>query len=160
VIMRSRPTRASSTFWGNLPMRKPGILAVAARSVEACSTACFMWSLETSTSRRTRFSGSSSTFVFTMRPFCQPLTGLGFPLKKALREAEFMSVRARGAVFGGCVLALAAGIALLVKPGDTGDLPFFVHTSAKLFSADWTSVFANPDVQVGPLQLLVFRLGD
>jgi len=71
-----------------------------------------------------------------------------------------MPVRARGAVFGGCVLALAAGIALLVEPGDTGDLPFFVHTSEKLFSADWANVFANPDVQVGPLQLLLFRLGD
>jgi hypothetical protein len=71
-----------------------------------------------------------------------------------------MLVRARGAVFGGCVLALAAGIALLVEPGDTGDLPFFVHTSEKLFSADWANVFANPDVQVGPLQLLLFRLGD
>jgi hypothetical protein len=71
-----------------------------------------------------------------------------------------MRMRARGAAFCGCFLALAAGIALLVEPGDTGDLPFFVHTSEKLFSADWANVFANPDVQVGPLQLLVFRLGD
>ena len=52
----------------------------------------------------------------------------------------------------GCFLALAAAIALLVKPSDTGDLPFFIHTSKKLFSADWANVFANPDVQVGPLQ--------
>lgn len=71
-----------------------------------------------------------------------------------------MDMRARGAAFGGLILALAAGIALLVKPSDTGDLPFFVHTSEKLFSADWANVFANPDVQVGPLQLLLFRLGD
>ncbi len=63
--MRSRPTRASSTFCGTLPLRKPGIFVLAARSDEACSTACFMWSLGTSTSRRTRFSGSSSTVVFT-----------------------------------------------------------------------------------------------
>ena len=47
-----------------------------------------------------------------------------------------MTVRARGAVFAGFVLALAAGIALLFEPTDTGDLPFFVHTSEKLFSAD------------------------
>jgi hypothetical protein len=53
----------------------------------------------------------------------------------------------------------AAAVALLVHPVDTGDLPFFVHTSEKLFS-DWTSVFADPNVQVGPLQLLVFRAGD
>jgi len=71
-----------------------------------------------------------------------------------------MPVRARGAAFAGCVLALAAGIALLVEPGDTGDLPFFVHTAEKLFSADWANVYANADVQLGPLQLLLFRLGD
>jgi hypothetical protein len=69
-------------------------------------------------------------------------------------------VRVRRALCCGCFLALAAGLALLVQPGDTGDLPFFVHTSEKLFSADWANVFANPDVQVGPLQLLLFRLGD
>jgi len=69
-------------------------------------------------------------------------------------------VRARGALFAGCVLALAAGIALLLEPGDTGDLPFFVHASEKLFSADLANLFANPDVQIGPLQLLLFRLGD
>jgi hypothetical protein len=69
-------------------------------------------------------------------------------------------MRARRAAPCGIVLALAAGVALLVKPADTGDLPFFVHTSEKLFSADWANVFANPDVQVGPLQLLLFRLGD
>ncbi len=71
-----------------------------------------------------------------------------------------MHVRASRVAFCGCVLALAAGIALLVKPADTGDLPFFVHTSQKLFSADWANLYANPDVQVGPLQLLAFRLGD
>jgi hypothetical protein len=71
-----------------------------------------------------------------------------------------MPVRTRSVAFCGSFLALAAGIALLVEPGDTGDLPFFVHTSKKLFSADWANVFANPDVQVGPLQLLVFRLGE
>ena len=69
-------------------------------------------------------------------------------------------MRARGAVFAGFVLALAAGIALLFEPADTGDLPFFVHTSEKLFSADWANVFANPDVQAGPLKLLLLRLGD
>jgi hypothetical protein len=71
-----------------------------------------------------------------------------------------MNVRARGAAFCGCVLALAAGIALLVEPADTGDLPFFVHASEKLFTADWANVFADPAVQVGPLQLLLFRVGD
>ena len=53
----------------------------------------------------------------------------------------------------------AAAVALLVHPGDTGDLAFFVHDSQKLFS-HWADVFADPSVQVGPLQLLLFRIGD
>jgi hypothetical protein len=65
-----------------------------------------------------------------------------------------MSVRA--AVY----FAFAAAVALLAHPGDTGDLPFFVHTAEKLFSSGWADLFADPSVQVGPLQLLFFRLGD
>jgi hypothetical protein len=61
---------------------------------------------------------------------------------------------------GSCVLAAAACVALLVRPDDTGDLPFFLHVSDRLFSADWANVFADPSVQVGPVQLLVFGLGD
>jgi hypothetical protein len=52
--------------------------------------------------------------------------------------------------------AFAAVVALTVHPADTGDLAFFVHTSQKPLW-DW---FADPSVQVGPLQLAVFRLGD
>ena len=61
----------------------------------------------------------------------------------------------RGAVF----FVFAAAVALVVHSADTGDLPFFVHTSQKLFS-DWAGLFADPNVQVGPFQLLVFRVGD
>src|SRR6266545_2665204 len=88
--MRSRPTRASSTFCGTLPLRKPGILVLAARSEVACSTACFTWSLGTSTSRRTRLSGSSSTFVFTVRPFCQHASGLGPAAQEAAARSRFL----------------------------------------------------------------------
>lgn len=49
-----------------------------------------------------------------------------------------------------------AAVALFVHPADTGDLAFFVHTSQKGLW-DW---FADPSVQVGPLQLAAFRLGD
>jgi len=59
-----------------------------------------------------------------------------------------------------CVLAAAASVALLVRPDDTGDLPFFLHTAQRLLSADWANVFADPNVQVGPVQLLVFGLAD
>jgi hypothetical protein len=58
----------------------------------------------------------------------------------------------RGAVF----FLFAAAVALLAHPADTGDLAFFVHTSQKAV----LSWFADPSVQVGPVQLLVFRLGD
>jgi hypothetical protein len=58
----------------------------------------------------------------------------------------------RGAVF----FVFAAAVALLVHPSDTGDLAFFVHTSQKA-PWDW---FADPSVQVGPIQLLVFRAAD
>jgi hypothetical protein len=58
----------------------------------------------------------------------------------------------RGAVF----FVVAAAVALFVHPTDTGDLAFFVHTSQKPLW-DW---FSDPSVQVGPLQLGVFRLGD
>jgi hypothetical protein len=63
-------------------------------------------------------------------------------------------------VRAGVYFAFAAAVALFVHPGDTGDLAFFVHTSERLFSGDWLNVFADPNVQVGPLQLLLFRLGD
>lgn len=93
-----------------------------------------------------------------MGPFCQQGFGLGLRLKKALRQADLSGVRARTSL--GLVLAFAAGVALVVRPGDTGDLPYFLDASRRLFSADWTNVFADPSVQVGPLQLLVFRAGD
>ena len=89
-----------------------------------------------------------------MGPLCQHGFGLGLRLKKALREADLLQVRA--AVFLFC----ATAVALFVHPGDTGDLPFFLAAAHRLFSADWANVFADPSVQVGPLQLVVFRLGD
>jgi len=64
------------------------------------------------------------------------------------------------AVYFGFVLGAAAAVALLVQPGDTGDLSYFVHTADRLLSASWASTFADPSVQVGPLQLLLFGLGD
>jgi hypothetical protein len=80
---------------------------------------------------------------------CQHLVGLGLRLRKEDCRAEEMSVR--GAVF----FLFAAAVALVVHPSDTGDLAFFVHTAQKA-PWDW---FADPSVQVGPLQLAAFRLG-
>ena len=55
--------------------------------------------------------------------------------------------------------SLVAAVALFVHGGDTGDLPFFLHAAEKL-PADWASLFADPNMQVGPVHLLLFRLGD
>jgi hypothetical protein len=43
---------------------------------------------------------------------------------------------------------------------DTGDLPFFVHAADDLFSSRWADAYASPDLQVGPLQLLILALAD
>jgi hypothetical protein len=54
--------------------------------------------------------------------------------------------------------ALASGAFAL--GADTGDLPFFVHAADDLFSSRWADAYASPDLQVGPLQLLVLALAD
>src|SRR3954468_20207321 len=58
---RSLPMRCLSTVRGTLPLRKPGILTVSARSDAAWSTAWFTSAPGTSTVRRTLLSPSSST---------------------------------------------------------------------------------------------------
>jgi hypothetical protein len=43
---------------------------------------------------------------------------------------------------------------------DPADLPYFAHAARTLFSSRWADTFADPSLQVGPLQLLVVGLGD
>lgn len=57
------------------------------------------------------------------------------------------------------VLAGAA-VGLVVPPGDTGDLAFFVHAAERFLSGNWADTYADPTVQVGPLQLLLFGAAD
>jgi hypothetical protein len=54
------------------------------------------------------------------------------------------------------VLAVAAGRAYLDRGTDPGDLVYFVHRGEQLLSADWAKTFADPMLQSGPLQLVVF----
>src|SRR5215208_6404426 len=75
--------RETSTGIGTLPLRKPGILTLAARSVAACSTAWWTSALGTSTVSRTLLSGSSSTCV-GIEPLEQTATNLGH--SAALRD--------------------------------------------------------------------------
>lgn len=51
-------------------------------------------------------------------------------------------------------LAAAVTVGLVVPPGDTGDLAFFVHSAERLFSTDWAATYADPALQIGPLQLV------
>src|ERR1041385_882922 len=74
---RCLPMRWMSTGIGTLPLRKPGILTLPARSDAACSTACLTSALGTSTVRRTLLSPSSSTCACIARPLEQTGFGLG-----------------------------------------------------------------------------------
>src|SRR2546421_4812523 len=76
VYSRSLPIRETSTGIGTLPLRKPGILTLSARSDAACSTAWWTSALGTSTVSRTLLSGSSSTSG-GIGPLEQTATNLG-----------------------------------------------------------------------------------
>ncbi len=53
------------------------------------------------------------------------------------------------------VLAAAGGLAGLDRRADAGDLLYFVHRGERLLSAHWASVYADRELQSGPLQLVV-----
>src|SRR5438552_15800533 len=85
---RSLPMRDTSTGIGTFPLRKPGILTLAARSEAACSTAWCTSSPETSTVSRTLLSGNSSTCAL-IEPLDQTLPILGLvQLYVIARHAE------------------------------------------------------------------------
>jgi hypothetical protein len=52
------------------------------------------------------------------------------------------------------VLAGAAGLAALDRRADAGDLLYFVHRGKVLLSSQWSAVYAQRQLQSGPLQLL------
>ena len=54
------------------------------------------------------------------------------------------------------VLAAAALVGSLDRGTDPGDLVYFVHRGEQLLSGGWASTFADPMLQSGPLQLVVF----
>ncbi len=58
------------------------------------------------------------------------------------------------------VFVVAVGTAALTVGADTGDLPFFVHAADDLFSRGWSDAYASPDLQIGPIQLLLLALAD
>jgi hypothetical protein len=68
----------------------------------------------------------------------------------------FLSLASR--VWWVTVFAVTVGAASLTVGADTGDLPFFVHAADDLFSRGWADAYANPDLQIGPIQLLLLAL--
>jgi hypothetical protein len=54
------------------------------------------------------------------------------------------------------VLGPAAGLAYLDRGTDAGDLVYFVHKGEHLLSGGWANTFADPKLQSGPLQLVIF----
>jgi hypothetical protein len=58
------------------------------------------------------------------------------------------------------VFVVAVGTAALTVGADTGDLPFFVHAADDLLSRAWADAYADPDLQIGPAQLLLLALAD
>jgi hypothetical protein len=93
-------------------------------------------------------------------PFCQQAFGLRSKFKKGLHAADFTGVKGRPAFSLVLVLAASAAVALLARPGDTGDLPYFVHAAERLFSGAWADTYADAALQVGPIQLALFGAAD
>ena len=54
----------------------------------------------------------------------------------------------------------AASLVAALGTRDPADLPYFAQAARTLFSSRWADTFADPSLQVGPLQLLVVALGD
>jgi hypothetical protein len=54
------------------------------------------------------------------------------------------------------VLGAAAAVASLDRGTDPGDLVYFVHKGERFLSAGWADTFADPRLQSGPIQLVVF----
>jgi hypothetical protein len=54
------------------------------------------------------------------------------------------------------VLTVTAAVAYIDRGTDPGDLVYFVHRGEHLLSSGWASTFADPMLQSGPLQLVVF----
>jgi hypothetical protein len=54
----------------------------------------------------------------------------------------------------------AAALVAALGTRDPADLPYFVDAARTLFSARWADTFADPSLQVGPLQLLLVGIAD
>jgi hypothetical protein len=67
---------------------------------------------------------------------------------------------ARRSVLAWVLPLSAASLVAALGTRDPADLPYFAHAARTLFSAHWADVFADPSLQVGPLQLLVVGIGD
>src|SRR5215218_5452289 len=54
----------------------------------------------------------------------------------------------------------ASGLVAAFGTRDPADLPYFAHAARTLFSSRWADTFADPSLQVGPLQLILVGICD
>lgn len=54
----------------------------------------------------------------------------------------------------------ASGLVAALGTRDPADLPYFAHAARTLFSSRWADTFADPSLQVGPLQLILVGICD
>jgi hypothetical protein len=54
----------------------------------------------------------------------------------------------------------ASGLVAAFGTRDPADLPYFAHAARTLFSSRWADTFADPSLQVGPLQLVLVGICD
>jgi hypothetical protein len=54
----------------------------------------------------------------------------------------------------------ASGLVGAFGTRDPADLPYFAHAARTLFSSRWADTFADPSLQVGPLQLILVGICD
>jgi hypothetical protein len=63
-------------------------------------------------------------------------------------------------LLAGLVPLGASGLVAAFGTRDPADLPYFAHAARTLFSSRWADTFADPSLQVGPLQLILVGICD
>jgi hypothetical protein len=63
-------------------------------------------------------------------------------------------------LLAGLVPLGASGLVAAFGTRDPADLPYFAHSARTLFSSRWADTFADPSLQVGPLQLILVGICD
>jgi hypothetical protein len=79
---------------------------------------------------------------------------------KSKRPASSRWTRSTGKLLAWLLPLGAAAVVATFGTRDPADLPYFVDASRTLFSARWADTFADPTLQIGPLLLVLLKIGD